>query len=361
MNRKKALGPAAIAIGILGAAWWCTVSWRVGLPHGSVKVASVSSWGKASTRSKLMQADKRYFWTTDGDLLRPQKAGDGSTIVLREHLTPLNTLQSDPSPPVRVPGGASFLQPTPDGSGLLYWRPSAVHINDMDVHLLTADGKADRLLPALWMMNTVWMPDGKHWIVTRDDGDFLNSTDGAPFRKLSTQTIGSFAPYVLGVNQESHAIATFGNEWFEASNPTYGAKAINYPTVLLIEFDPAASSPSGKGWRVHAPERSIRGQILLSPRADRILWAVEKQAPVFAQWLDRIRSGNNKVLLRDQAVYVSRMDGSDMRELFSASMERQNTGKFVSVRRPLSDIRWLPDGKRISFVYKDDLYLAPVH
>jgi len=250
--------------------------------------------------------------------------------------------------------------PAPDGSGLLYQTQNAQHIHDPDIHWLAGGGKDDRILPALWMRNMVWMPDGTHWIVSRTDGDFLNSLDGRPFRKLDTSSLRAWYPYVLGVNTQGHAISTLGNESYEGPELGSHNTVRNYPTVLLLEFDPAAPAQNSREWKVAVPPYSIRGNLLLSPQADRILWIVEKQAPPLARFLDRLQLGSHRPPQGDQAVYVSRLDGSEMRELCSVPVREQKWGRTLVRWRPLADFRWLPDGKRISFVYKDDLYMAPV-
>ena len=361
--RKQMRGLAAVVLlAMAGGGWWLTVP-RAGalLPRGSVKSASVSDWGEKNRRPFPLPAAKTYFWTDRGDLMRYRRNQDGSTEVVRDRLTPSDSLQPDTASPVKIPGGAAFLQPTPDGSGLLYWRPSAVHIHDWDVYLRSADGKTDRLLSALYMENLVWMPDGKHWIVSRMDGDFLCSLDGVPFRQLNTTSLSQWTPYVLGVNRQSHAIATLGNDWFEAPDPSHQITGVNYPALSLQEFDPLAPSRSPRKWRVQAPSGCSRGQIVFSPRADRILWIVDKQEPALKVWMQRLRLENKQGVAGDEALYVSRVDGSEMKELSSTPLDRQKWGSTVFVTKPLSDIRWLPDGKRISYVYKNALYIAPVN
>ena len=143
MKRKKTFGIAAVMLlGITGGGWWLSMRRAViSLPQGSVKVISVTDWEAVSRQRIPTSSSKFYYWTGTGDLLHSEQNRNGSISVIRDHLTPSNALQRDTTSPVRVPAGAVFLQPTPDGAGLLYWRQSAVHIHDLDVHLLTADGE----------------------------------------------------------------------------------------------------------------------------------------------------------------------------------------------------------------------------
>ena len=72
------------------------------------------------------------------------------------------------------------MEPTPDGRALFCESQNVHHPNDADLHMLSVDGKADRVLPSLWMMDRVWMGDGKHWLISREDGNFLNGINSGP-------------------------------------------------------------------------------------------------------------------------------------------------------------------------------------
>ena len=230
MTRKRLLTSAAALAGVGIAGVWLMAHRPVKLlPYGSIRIASTASWKEMLVRSMPIIPPKDYFWTSQGEILHPEKNADGSTTVVRDRLTPSANLRRDTASSARIPAGGYFLQPTPDGSGLLYWTVNTAHIHDMDVHLLTADGKSDRLLPALWMQNLVWMPDGKHWLVSRADGDFLNSLDGNPFRKLDTRSLRAWTPCILGADTQSRALSTFGNEWFEAPDPARKPSVITIP------------------------------------------------------------------------------------------------------------------------------------
>lgn len=360
MRREKLLA-VAVLLGV-AAAWTWFVSHPGGdlLPRGSIKLVAVSQWKEPSNPSRPASSAKIYFWTTKGDLLHLEQNPDSSTSIVRDHLTLFNTLQPDPAPPVTLPANSLFLRPTPDGSGLLYGQTDAHNPQGSQVHLLNADGKDDRRLSALWMANVAWMPDGKQWIVSRNDGDYLNSLDDKPARKLDTSSLSAWAPFVLGVNAQGRAISTLGSDMFEPPAPFQGRNSLRYPTAILTEFDPLAPSRNPKTLKVTMPPDSVRGQLVLSPQADSILWIVEKQGSGFSDWISRLQYGYYRPYSGDQALYVSQLNGTGMREIFSGPTQRSKRGANVSMIRPLSDIRWLPDGKRISFVHHDALYIAPV-
>ncbi len=240
MKPKKWMGGVTVLLVLVGGSRWISTRRPVGfLPPHSVKLASVTAWEDLPYRPMLF-VHKTYFWTIGEEIVHLERHANGPTEVVRDHLTPLHTLQRDSDTPLPLPPRATFLQPTYDGAGLLYATSNPNHIHDPDLHLLAMDGKSDRLLPALWMMNLVWMPDGKHWLISRADRDFLNSLDGTRFRELDIKSLSSSPPYIMGMNAQSHAISLFGNDMFTAPDDTSINVGSNYPTVQFFEFDPAA-------------------------------------------------------------------------------------------------------------------------
>lgn len=359
--KRETLLAAAVLLGVAVAwMWFVTHPGGEVLPHGSIRLAAVSGWKEPSSPSGPEPTPKIYFWTTQGDLLHLEQNPDGSTAVLRDHLTLFNTLQHAPAPSLQFPAGTVVLGPTPDGSGLLYGQTHTLNKSGIEVHLLDANGKNDRRLSALWMANAVWMPDGKRWIVSRVEGDYLNSLDGTPSQELNTASLSARPPFVLGVNPQSHAISTLGSDQFEPPAPFQRGNSLRYPTAVLTEFDPVAPAHNPKSWNVTMPPQSVRGKLVLAPQADRILWIVQKQTSGLSSWLSRLQFTYNRSYSGDQAIYVSQLNGAGMKEIFAAPSQRQGRGPMTTIKLPLSDIRWLPDGKRISFVYRDDLYIAPV-
>jgi hypothetical protein len=79
--------------------------------------------------------------------------------------------------------------------------------------------------------------------------------------------------------------------------------------------------------------------VTLSPSGDRLAWILEQE------------HGNTQLY----TLYTADADGAHARPIGSA--EGVPVGKANSWPR---ELRWLPDGKQVSFVYKDALYTLPV-
>jgi hypothetical protein len=103
------------------------------------------------------------------------------------------------------------------------------------------------------------------------------------------------------------------------------------------------------------PSKSAAVAAALSPDGTRIAWLVtgsRSRLPI-PVWIARLwpalwRYAAPRSIF---ALWVSRADGSDMREV---GEEDASTAK----RRPCS-LAWTPDGKRLSYLYNDALYAVP--
>lgn len=356
MRRHRLLLVGVLLFIALSWVWFATDHSTALLPRGSVRVTSAADWIGAPGQWRGGVTGS-YFWTNKYDLLHLTMGPEGSTLVHRDTLTPLDTLQHSTQPTLQIPAKALAPRATPDGNAWIYGLSNTPY-HDFDVYLLTTDGVSRPMPSALWGTNIVWTPDGKRWLVGRPDGLYLNSLKGTPARKLNTMAISAWTPYMLGMNAQSRVIFTLGDDLFQPPMPF--RRGLQTPFGNLTEFNPYSPTSSPKTWKVTMPTDTLRGQLVLSPQADRILWIAEKQTSGLALWMNRLRFGFSRTFEGDQTVYVSNLDGTGMRQLFSGPVERQRRGTSTVTARPLSDIQWLPDGRKISFIYKDSLYIAPV-
>ncbi|HLJ57306.1 MAG TPA: DPP IV N-terminal domain-containing protein [Chthonomonadaceae bacterium] len=127
----------------------------------------------------------------------------------------------------------------------------------------------------------------------------------------------------------------------------YGPNDTGITTLLRTV---PVKSPPGEG----APD------ITVSPRRDRILYEFRYQAPNRASRLERItRRVIPNFHMRPQyydSLWVSDADGRNMRELGSQAV--RSLGHDFDQRHDLIQcVKWSPDGRRISFVFGNTLYV----
>jgi hypothetical protein len=85
------------------------------------------------------------------------------------------------------------------------------------------------------------------------------------------------------------------------------------------------------------PSIAAIDDMVVSPRCDHVAWKLfARERPWAGLW-------------------VSRLDGSDMHEVGGVPITRPLT----LTDRLFYDIQWRPDGKYLSFVYEDSLYVIP--
>ncbi len=106
---------------------------------------------------------------------------------------------------------------------------------------------------------------------------------------------------------------------------------------------------------VAPPRAKTIEETKISPTGDRIAWLVDAAHvdPVLAR-LRRLLPFLQTSVQPHQELWVSRLDGTGMRVVGQVPILGRN-------RKPpqVSDLRWLPDGKHLSFAYDDALWTVP--
>jgi len=121
----------------------------------------------------------------------------------------------------------------------------------------------------------------------------------------------------------------------------------------VLAVDVRASPPRVSKLTVaRRPDGDI-SEVVLSPQGDRLAWRTQSWSDVkgaLGDWLAGLFRHRTRDMRTTCAVWVSRLDGTDMRQLGS---ERLTRGEEPDV------LRWLPDGKALSFTANQGLYSVP--
>jgi hypothetical protein len=183
----------------------------------------------------------------------------------------------------------------------------------------------------------LWMPDSKQWV------ELIQRYSNR------TYTIHLARVYEVGRPRPLRTIRITGLQDGLPVGVTYdglvamhvGTKHGNAPTAQLdlalvrIDSDSATARPVS----IPIPVSYNVADVILSPKGDRLAW-VARQGPV-AESL--------------HTLYTADADGSHFRSIGSA----------VGIRTPREfswprELRWLPDGKHVSFAYNGALYVVPI-
>jgi len=323
----------------------------------------------------LSSPSEPYVWLSDHELIRfpvdtkQDGQGNSMTIMRAEQLdtkTGLRTPLTDLSRRLRAQRDyASLFRLSPDGKWLVY----AANNSDDDYprsHFYVSEvgGPREREWPLedaasngmpSMPPGAVWLPDSRRWLELAPDETGLLGVRMHSLDVDSPKALPVTAPArlrsLLGVTPDYRLIATD----FYVS-PGSAARSVDLYEVGLY---PNPTPP--RRHTLRAPPNAQILDIALSPRGDRLAWAFYfSRVPTGMQWLARfIPSLRKRLRPRVGAgLWVSRLDGSEMREI---GYQEIDPNVPAPLRLAPAEIHWTPDGRRLSFVYKNALYTVPVN
>jgi len=90
------------------------------------------------------------------------------------------------------------------------------------------------------------------------------------------------------------------------------------------------------------------------PKEQKIAWLTYRHEGNTVAVLERLFPSIKPPQRTIATIWTSRMDGTQLSELGSVSL------RYAKLSHPVRLLRWVPGGKRISYVYADALYTLPV-
>lgn len=186
-------------------------------------------------------------------------------------------------------------------------------------------------------------PDGQRWTecIWRGTGDSKLSL------QVITHMLGMREPvscaraermpwgYVVGAVQDGIVIAV----------PIDQTVAISYPSPPLWMLAHRNGSIAARPLVLPSPAAPMFQDLALSPRGDRLAWSAVKISP-----------GGRKARIRvDAALCVAELGGAHSRVVVTTvAYGGPRSGNTAG------NVRWLPDGKRLSFAFNGALFTVPV-
>jgi hypothetical protein len=187
-----------------------------------------------------------------------------------------------------------------------------------------------------------WLPDSSGWLEIR--GAIAASTLVGHKLSGSTSFSATLPPglgmqRILGVTPNGEAIISRQR----------GAVVDGF-----LAIDVAARPPRVRNLNVKLPPSDDVEDIVLSPQGDRLAWMTCNWSDfqsVVSEMLSSLSGNGLRGRTASYAIWVSRLDGSEMRQLGSERC------RHYGDLRP-ECVRWLPDGKSVSFVVNNGLYVV---
>ena len=211
--------------------------------------------------------------------------------------------------------------------------------------------------PAPINMNAQPMSIQRVGIGCIDAPERVQMTDIAPDSLLSKPGLASAWNYSSG-----HIAVLEPNRLLVWELQPYPSRSVVIQEIGLQSAIPAHSyvlTPPGKRSIVH---------VEITARGDRVGWKLAERFEdnwLLAYLRALFHLPNNSVGASRQSLWVSRMDGSDMHELGAAPVQPipmmfsgpiDEDGEHLWGPPSLRLLRWLPDGRQLSFSYNGDLY-----
>lgn len=332
----------------------------------------------------LLEFGFDYFWLSDHEILFKGRRPRRSYTIFDDWVTrmDLRTMKEVPTAPLNkliikevleLKGGPDHLNISPDGKWMLWSTLVSAYSQNPPgkvVHIATAMGSRDYR----WLdtdkasqqqhfiyhdCNMIWHGDSKGWTEFHTGGgqvpySLKNYSIGSPIQSPWI-TLGSSGMYmtVLGEMPDGRIIALDKNR----RHPK--------PSTELLKTYRAESGSKPEQVEFVIPPNCIDWGSILSPQGDQIAW-------VFANINNDNAAGPlgkfYKLLGREERPWVglwtSKTDGSDLREVghINAGAGSRAAGIWALYNDfNAALVRWLPDGKNLSFVYKHRLYTVPVN
>ncbi len=129
------------------------------------------------------------------------------------------------------------------------------------------------------------------------------------------------------------------------------------PPIEFVDFGLGPHTAPPHHVMITPPRTRNRPDVVLSPDGRRLAWLVTGEDITHVNHpFGSYHEDDRTTFLGTQEVWVSRVDGTRMKRL-GWLLTHPYSGDGVDAEA----LRWTPDGKHLSFIYRDGLYIVPVH
>jgi hypothetical protein len=295
------------------------------------------------------------YFRPDGNLWRRDIKTGAETVL------PALTRQLNISIPYST---IHWLLPSPDGKWLIWGEagPSPLFVTSVD-------GARQFSWPK-GRSKAHWLPDSQHWShweygydMNWTEVEIHNVSTPDQSQGIDTPPAGLKGLDVLAVQSEDVIIARTRDVDRSGAVIASGRGYITIITPISASPPPFRDIQELSVWSLHSAKPlhqftiHLSGPALdvkVSPQGDRVVWLVQRQntSPAFKllQRLFPAWKGDDHESL---AIYASKLDGSQMQEIGRVDSK-------ATTDRLIEEMRWLPGGKRLSFIVNDTLWTVPV-
>jgi hypothetical protein len=373
-RKKRKWLRAGIGLAILAMPFWFLWTRDGHLLARATRVASIGSHPAS------------YWWMNEDEVLvLPSYAGDMELPSATEYVLPFEKPDSNRvATRINVKAGKRSLIPklteainkstrgkydhvnmddvslSPDGKQLLWFKFNS---HESGVYICCIDGSNVRYWGIPMAVGAMWEADSRHWVALEQtqNSDVVILTEYSLEKSVhSPKWPGTINIDSLGSFDANFRHASFSDKYFIIDTGTvhqagpYTLGSQSKPMIWQIPIGTGNEAPVKNPIRIQKGE--IIRNIVYSPRGERaaLVTAGELRPPMpdfVYRVLPKLRPKPQQVI----SLWVADIDSSRM---YRIGWEGIGT-KVGDLPDNLDDLRWTPDGKRLSFIHDGGLYTVP--
>lgn len=196
-----------------------------------------------------------------------------------------------------------------------------------------------------------WLPDSRHFLevthLYKENGDYLRCV-GTTMRSVVAPRL-SQRPPALNKYTYSESWNKYSDIKWLTNTKALGVSALGelWPArSYIIEELTTNRNAKNRRWTFRIPRQETRYEMAIAPQGDRIAWVVVETDNSLSS-----HKGNAKLC-------ISGLNGKITNEIGSLPLAPSEE-EWPGFYRP-TELKWLPDGKNLSFIYEDKLYRVQV-
>ena len=349
--KKKAVIICSLSLLFVGFGMWFFMP-RNGLLDHAVLIASGPEWRKIGNDYGFAPV---FMWLNSEEALLFHLNADQSFSLYRKRILPVE--KATASTPLTISPPANLMNASllSDNQTLELDTYQTQWINDTHVreHSLFFSLKTGKLIREIphWVTGLWHDSDSSFWDFSQNNTDLEVTnllTGNIKKRALKTKWgIDLKNIYAESIDRSGNLIA------FSYSASKEGAPL---PPEIVVEFNINTPEIPARKWEIPAPPDTSSFNGSFSPTKDRILWDVVSNKPIFPYNLAQLLPGVWKPIPKYlERWMVSDIYGHGMHTIAEVETVDSNEDSYAPV-----NLEWNPDGKHVSFLHKDGLYLIPV-
>ncbi len=311
--------------------------------HGVSWIPGTSAWLSDGTMTAVTTSNGQ---TTSIVRLSgwPHRSPILKTIPFNDMLNSISaTVWTGSSPPVWELGVAGC---TWSSDGRALWQDE-----DQQLHFAAPFGARVRL--ATWakkLMQAAWMPDGVTLAGVQDRTPHPEILIGDPFKPSGAKRApltDSLFGRILGCDSQQRLVVHTDDGALEG-----------HQRIMLYPLNATGSAAIPIVYPVLVPPDYLIRSVVFSPKANRLLWTIERQlGPPDTPFNRLIRRLRHTPDLTEISMWTSPLGSEEMHRIGSLRYDVTDPEYVPAGIHDSVQAAWLPDGKRFSFTYHNRLYI----